>query len=542
MAHRYHLGAAALMCVLVGMVVLLPPGALSSAPPYQTCSNVILNGGFETTGNWALGSGPLPPAYVSSPVQSGSFAMQTGSPASTAQAANSWVYQNIKIPSNATSADLIFWVWLQSGSGAGADKQQALLMVPGSTNLNAPYQLLWNTQQNAPTWQRIPLSLLNQKGLTLDLYFNTYNDGLGGSTAMVVDSVSLTICQPAVATPSPIPSVTPFPTPSPLASATASAFPSTTPFPTPSPLSSVTPSGTPVSTPVATPSNCVELIQNGGFEWDGDWAFGWDPLVPYYNGNAAFVHSGARSMAQGAVNQAPVTTPAYSSIRQDVTLPASATSANIAFWVYPLSNATAGGFNRQELILLDPLAHDETVAVSWQVTENGQSWQQVSRDLTSYLGRTLSIYFNARNAGDGTWTGMYLDDVSLLACGPALAPIAPVAPAAVTFGAEQAGSGNQPALAAAAPSPGETVISVAPVPTTAGDVGIAPTATNQDTNSETRRDTKPLFSGSPSTSNILIIVGVLALLAVLAIVFWNNRRESSKAQSPQQQTDDSEPL
>ena len=112
--------------------------------------------------------------------------MQTGSPASTAQAANSWVYQNIKIPSNATSADLIFWVWLQSGSGAGADKQQALLMVPGSTNLNAPYQLLWNTQQNAPTWQRIPLSLLNQKGLTLDLYFNTYNDGLGGSTAMVL--------------------------------------------------------------------------------------------------------------------------------------------------------------------------------------------------------------------------------------------------------------------------------------------------------------------------------------------------------------------
>ena len=247
-------------------------------------------------------------------------------------------------------------------------------------------------------------------------------------------------------------------------------------------------------------------------------------------------------MAQGAVNQAPVTTPAYSSIRQDVTLPASATSASITFWYYPFSNATAGGFNRQELILLDPLAHDETVAVSWQVTENGQSWQQVSRDLTSYLGRTLSIYFNARNAGDGTWTGMYLDDVSLLACGPALAPIAPVAPAAVTLGAEQAGDGNQPALAAAAPSPGETVISVAPVPTTAGDVVIAPTATNRDTNSETRRDTKPLFSGSPSTSNILIIVGVLALLAVLAIVFWNNRRESSKTQSPQQQTDDSEAL
>lgn len=541
MAHRYHVGAAALMCVLVGMVVLLPPGALSSAPPYQTCSNVILNGGFETTGNWALGPGPLPPAYVSSPVQSGSFAMQTGSPAATTQAAYSWVYQNIKIPSNATSADLTFWVWLQSGSSAGADKQQALLMVPGSTNLNAPYQVLWSTQQNAPVWQRVPLSLLNQKGLTLDLYFNTYNDGQGGSTAMVVDSVSLTICQPAVATPSPIPSVTPFPTPSPLASATASAFPSTTPFPTPSPLASVTPGATAVSTPLATPTNCSELIQNGSFEWDGDWTLGWDPLLPFYNTNAAFVHSGARSMAQGAVNQSPVTTPAYSSIRQDVTLPAGATSASITFWYYPFSNAAPDDFNRQELILLNPLDYDETIEVLWRTTENGQQWVQSQPiDLSKYLGQTLTIYFNARNAGDGTWTGMYLDDVSLLVCGLAVAPIVPIAPTAVNLGAELAADGNQPAPVV--PSPGETVISVAPTPSTTGDAVTAPTATNRDTNSETRRDKKPLFAGSPSPISILIIAGVLALLAVLGVVFWNSRRESRKSSSAQPPTDDSGPL
>ena len=114
MVHRYHLCAAALLCTLLGLAVVLPAGALSSAPPYQTCSNVILNGGFETTGNWALGPGPLPPIYVNSPVYSGSWAMQTGSPGPTTNVANSWIYQRITIPNNAVSADLAFWVWLES--------------------------------------------------------------------------------------------------------------------------------------------------------------------------------------------------------------------------------------------------------------------------------------------------------------------------------------------------------------------------------------------------------------------------------------------
>ena len=230
---------------------------------------------------------------------------------------------------------------------------------------------MWSTQANAPAWQKIAASLINQKGRTLDLYFNVYNDGVGGNTAMILDNVTLTICQPA-ATPSPPPSVTPWPTltPTPLSSST--------PFPTPSPVTSVTASpassATPFPTPAGsatpTPSDCVNIIRNGGFEWDGDWAFGWDPLLPFYNGNAAFVHSGARSMAQGAVNQQPVTTPAYSSIRQDITLPLGAATANITFWYYPLSNAAADGLSRQELILLDPLAYDETVEVLWRVTEN----------------------------------------------------------------------------------------------------------------------------------------------------------------------------
>lgn len=536
MVHRYRVYVAMLLCALLGLVAVLPVGALASAPPYQTCSNVILNGGFETTGNWALGPGPLPPLYVSSPVYNGSWAMQTGSPGPTTNVANSWVYQRITIPNDAVSADLAFWVWLESAPSAGADVQQAVLMIPGSTDLSQPFQILWSTQANAPAWQKVPMSLISQKGRTLDLYFNVYNDGAGGNTAMVLDNVTLTICQPTstptpfpTLTPTSLPSATPFPTPSPLTSVTASPMPSSTPFPTPAG------SATPI------PSGCVDITRNGGFEWDGDWALGWDPLLPFYNGNAAFVHSGARSMAQGAVSQSPVTTPAYSSIRQNIILPPDAQAANITFWYYPLSNAAVGGFNRQELILLDPLAYDETVAVLWRVTENSQSWQSKTVDLTPYLGRTLSVYFNARNAGDGTWTGMYLDDVSVVVCSGMLAiPLPAVVPTAQANGMTTTENFGPNQITSGVAETGPTVISVSTVPASEGNPSTAPTATSDDGNDEPRSERQPIFDGTIDSRAALIGLGVAAFLIVLGIVWWLRRRDRKNSGSETTTTDTSQ--
>ncbi|MCB0199665.1 MAG: hypothetical protein KDI03_06285 [Anaerolineae bacterium] len=377
------------------------------------------------------------------------------------------------------------------------------------------------------------------------------------SPAAALASAPLYHNQPAPATPFPTPSplasatptasvsATPFPTPPPLQSVTPSASASATQFPTPSPISSGTPVPTPPGSPTLMPANCIDLIRNGGFEWDGDWQLGWDPLSPFYNSNAAFVVSGARSMAQGAVGQAPVTTPAYSSIRQDVTLPAWATSAAITFWYYPMSNAAAGGLNRQELILLDPLAFDETVAILWQVTENGQQWiQHPSINLDDYIGRTLSVYFNARNAGDGTWTGMYLDDVSLLACGPAvvtLTPTAVVLPVTVPANGGNTGTGGEHIVVT--PSAGETVISVSPSTTTSGDVPIAPTASHGETNDQPRSESPSFFDrlgGNLDTTAVLIGLGVAAFLIVLGIVWWFRRRDSRESHDAQDTYDGSQ--
>lgn len=532
MVHRYHVCAVALLCALLGLVALPPAGALSMAPPYQTCSNVILNGGFEVSGNWGVGLGPLAPVRVTSPAYNSSFAMQMGSPGVTNQAANSWIFQRITIPNDAVSADLSFRVWLSSAAGAGADLQQALLMIPGATDLSQPFQVLWSTQTNAPAWQKLPVSLIGQKGRALDLYFNVYNDGAGDGTAMVLDEVELIICRPAATAfptpiPSPLPSATPFPTPFP------TPLPSVSPFPTPipSPTGGATPFPTPAGSLTPTPSNCIQLISDGGFELGNAWTVGWDPLVPFYNSNAAFVRSGARSMAQGSVNQAAVTTPAYSSIRQDVVVPLAADSVTLTFWYYPFSNATPMGLNRQELILLDPLAFDETVKVLWRATENGQQWlASQSYDLKEYRGRTLSVYFNARNAGDGAWTGMYLDDVSLLACGAAVATLLPASTPVVApqSGPSDAIPSGSPLALATAP----TIISVSPVPTSQLP---EPVEFTEETSEESRRDSPSLLDRLGDGLSIPMVVCGLTVIVIVGLIFlvrWLRQRKRKKEAPP----------
>lgn len=519
MFDRRYAGTATLMCVVLVVAALLPTSARSGAPSYQTCSNVILNGGFETGGYWTLGPGPLAPAYVSSPVHSGSSAMQLGDVSQPNTVAFSWVFQRITIPNDALSADLSFWVWLESEPNAGTDVQQALLMVPGSTDLTQPYQVLWSKQSNALAWQKVPLSLLNEKGRTFDLYFSVTNDGAGGRTAMVMDDVALVICRPVGGPPT----ATPWPTPSPTFWPTPPATPASTPWPTPIATPWPTPAGSP-----APSANCVELIRNGGFESTGSWVLGWNPVPPFYNTNPAFVQSGVGSMALGAVNQTSVTAPAYSSIRQDVTLPATARSAAITYSYWPISSATPDGLNRQELILLDPLASDETVQVLWRETENNQTWLTKTINLDDYRGRTLSIYFNARNAGDGTRTAMYLDNVSLMACDQ---PV--VQPAAVPAAPPSAGAPGQTAGVAPdappVPQAGATIISVngaSAAPIVAGPTSVP---ADNDGDDPPRRSTRSFLDQLKIDTPLVIVgLGVLAFLAVLVIVRQVRKREKGR--------------
>jgi len=105
---------------------------------------------------------------------------------------------------------------------------------------------------------------------------------------------------------------------------------------------------------------------------------------------------------------------------QTVTLPAGA-SATLTFWYYPFSKNTIA-HSWQEAQVQD--ASGNTLAQVIKVASNTKKWTQKTFDLTPYAGRTVRIYFNAYSNGGGTPmatpSGMYLDDVSVVANGQQL--------------------------------------------------------------------------------------------------------------------------
>ncbi len=514
MAARRQLRFSSLALLALLLMAFAAPPVRSAAPLQQSCFDIVVNGGFETRNGWTLGSGPLPPQYVYSPTKSGAWAIQAGnlnlSP--TVEAYSSF-FQTLAIPANAISAELSFWVWTFTEANPGNDRQEALLLIEGA-NLQSSSSsgVIWGELSNSGNYQLIRRSVASQIGRTFELTFSVYNDGFGGRTWMVVDDVILTVCLPA---PTPTPTTMPGPTATP------------SPIPTaPSPI----------------PPNCVDILANGDFEWDGAWTVGGTPIVPFYAGPPNPVFSGNRSMALGNILPGtPTNVPSFSSIQQSVTLPATAQTAQIRFYYHPSSTAAAGGLNRQELVLLDPLRFEETIEVPWRVTENANQWLFKQIDLTRYLGRTITIYFNARNAGDGTRTSMFLDQLQVLACdivaamplydeyketqpGAETYQILPM-PVPTTFVSDQA---NPPP---AAPGNQQTVVAVgavqAPLPESTPGASSAPSTAATETLRGNEGGAFNLDQFDSPWLIILVISVVVLLAAVLALLFFRGDKEET---------------
>jgi hypothetical protein len=301
----------------------------------------------------------------------------------------------------------------------------------------------------------------------------------------------------------------------------------------------------------------VDILANGGFEWDGAWQLSNTALPPFYAGPPNPVQSGNRSMALGAVLPgAPTNVASFSSIQQAVTLPAAAQTARIRFQYQPSSNAAAGGFNRQELVLLDPLRYGETIEVLWRVTENASQWLPKEIDLTRYLGRTLTIYFNARNAGDGTRTAMFLDQVQVLVCdvvsaiplydtsgankeanSPAGGSVPPVAPAPLVTPLAPGPVLPAPLPTPLAPGPvapaisAPSVVAVGDGPTPLPEVtpGTAPAPTATPSARRDQRSGIDLGALDNPWVVILVISGIVLLAVVLALLFFRGDKEETRS-------------
>ncbi len=165
------------------------------------------------------------------------------------------------------------------------------------------------------------------------------------------------------------------------------------------------------------PDGCSELIINGGFEvTDLHWGLSGTALPPSYS--TARAYSGTRSMRLGIVDSANLSV--SDGLYQDVALPNSMQSFTLSFHYWPVHESGPG--NDAQILNVYEATTGVRLAQPWSRLSNTQTWQFEQVDLSHLRGRTVRIEFSVLNDGAGGRTGLYLDDVSLLACEPDATP------------------------------------------------------------------------------------------------------------------------
>jgi YVTN family beta-propeller protein len=118
----------------------------------------------------------------------------------------------------------------------------------------------------------------------------------------------------------------------------------------------------------------------------------------------------------------------YATVRQAVTVPVTAEDPTLTFWYYPVSGDTT---NDLQYVLLQ----DDNSNSVWamRARSNAQAWTYYEYSIpAAYTGKQVSIYFGVLNDGTGGITAMYVDDVSLIACGAPPAPTPSATPPPVS--------------------------------------------------------------------------------------------------------------
>jgi hypothetical protein len=197
----YTLGAVPTPTVTPTPTATPRPTTTPTATPTATpgaCTNLLVNGDFETNTGWRFGSTPYSAAYVTSPVYSGGRAARLGIPAGVAnRLAHSTVYQSVTIPANAATPVLLRFAHRPGGAADGIDYREALL-------LNTSYGLISRLERSygagADQWAVRTFDLSAYRGRTVVLYFNVYNNGAGSQMWNYLDGVHLGSCPTAAST------------------------------------------------------------------------------------------------------------------------------------------------------------------------------------------------------------------------------------------------------------------------------------------------------------------------------------------------------
>ena len=372
----------------LGVLMLLAPGQAQPVAAAGGCVQLVVDGSFEFGDAWILGRTSLVPEYAAGQGLTGGTALALGAWRGVNLQSFSSARQTLTLPADAEQAFLTAWVYAMTSGDASTDYMELVLLSPEGRILEKP----WVSRDDDRVWKRLSFDLTRWRGQTIQVYFNVYNDGAGGTAALLLDDVSIEACSGNAGSSETGNNILLLPTATVRPSATAS--PRLLPSPTPTALAEA----------------CTDIANNGGFEqeWDG-WLPSPNILPAELVKSPNPVRSGATALRLGSQTENAYS---YSSVRQPLVIPPASMVA-LEFWAYTWADSTVGS-DRQEVAFL---GEDETIrAKPLTSLTNDREWQFFSYDLTDLAGQELYLYFNVYNDGLGGRAALFVDDVRVIVC------------------------------------------------------------------------------------------------------------------------------
>ncbi|MBN1814384.1 MAG: fibronectin type III domain-containing protein [Anaerolineae bacterium] len=157
-----------------------------SEPPGPTCTNVVVNGGFESDGGWKLNNLAV---YATDQVHSGARSARVGIPPGEP---GIFVYSSVMqvvTLTEGSSATLSLWLYPIGEGDDSGDCHYTGILAQGGV-----YQSLGTWQSDARAWEQRQYDLSAYIGQTVTIYIGTKNDGDGDTAALYVDDVAVQIC------------------------------------------------------------------------------------------------------------------------------------------------------------------------------------------------------------------------------------------------------------------------------------------------------------------------------------------------------------
>ncbi|MBN1582569.1 MAG: N-acetylmuramoyl-L-alanine amidase [Anaerolineae bacterium] len=162
------------------------------APTTEACSELVVNGDFETNGGWLIANTPYKARYTDTVARSGARSLQLGMESGEDNRFSySSVEQQFDIPTGA-KATLAFWYQMPNQGGNG-DYGYFLIRPEGGT-----WRVLRIVRDRAAEWTKLEVDVSHYAGEMFILRLGMRNDGGedNASAVMYVDSLSVLACRP----------------------------------------------------------------------------------------------------------------------------------------------------------------------------------------------------------------------------------------------------------------------------------------------------------------------------------------------------------